>query len=65
LKENQNVDLRSFLFDLRKYFEISFYPVLRVIGLKNHFLTLKIDVSTPYKHKIEGKPKCSFTNVLT
>jgi hypothetical protein len=51
LKENRNVDLRSFLVDLRKYFEISFYPVLMVFGLKNHFLTLKMDVSTPYKAK--------------
>ena len=46
LKENQNVDLRSFWVDLRKYLEDSFYPVLMVFRFKNDFLILKMDVST-------------------
>jgi hypothetical protein len=50
LKENKNVDLQSFLVDLRKYLEISFGPVLMVFGL-NQFLILKVDFSTPYKPK--------------
>jgi hypothetical protein len=33
-------------------------PFLIIFGLKNHFLALKTDVSTPYKPKIEGKLKC-------
>ena len=59
--KTQNIDLRLFLGDLRKYFVISFCPVLVVLGLQIIFLALKMLVSSLYKPKNWRKPKiCSY-----
>ena len=57
MKKTQNIDLRSFHGDLRKYLQISFCPVSMFFGLQNYFLALKIVVSSLFKPSSWRKPK--------